>query len=70
MKNEVSNFRLGKFVEVGPFCEPLGWRVDINKIISLDNCGSNETMQKVLALIVWFQQNFQKKFGGSKISKI
>ena len=51
-RNEVSNFRLRQFGKVEPFCEPLGWRVDINNINSLDNSGSNETMQKVLALIV------------------
>ena len=51
-RNKVFNFRLGKFEKVGPFCEPLGWRVDINNINSLDNSGSNETMQKVLASIV------------------
>ena len=51
-RNEVSNFRLRKFEEVEPFCGPLGWRVDINTINSLDNSGSNETMQKVLASIV------------------
>ena len=50
-RNEVSNFRLRKFAEVGPFCEPLEWRVDINNINSLDNSGSNETMQKVLSSI-------------------
>ena len=51
-RNEVSNFRLGKFEQVEPFCEPNGADVDINNINSLDNSGSNETMQKVLALIV------------------
>ena len=51
-RNEVSNFRLRKFEKVGPFCEPNGADVDINNIDSLDNSGSNETMQKVLALIV------------------
>ena len=47
-----SIFDLRKFEKVGPFCKPLGWRVDINNINSLDNSGSNETMQKVLASIV------------------
>ena len=51
-RNEVSNFRLGQFEKVEPFCEPLEWRVDINTRNSLDNSGSNETMQKVLASIV------------------
>ena len=51
-RNEVFNFCLGKFAEVGPFCEPNGPDVDINNINSLDNSGSNETMQKVLASIV------------------
>ena len=51
-RNEVSNFCLGQFEKVEPFCEPLGWRVDINTRNSWDNSGSNETMQKVLALIV------------------
>ena len=35
-----------------PFCEPNVADVDINTVNSLDNSGSNETMQKVLALIV------------------
>ena len=35
-----------------PFCEHYGPDVDINTENSLDNSGSNETMQKVLALIV------------------
>ena len=51
-RNEVSNFRLRKFAKVGPFCEPNEPDVDINNINSLDNSGSNETMQKVLASIV------------------
>ena len=51
-RNEVSNFRLRKFRKVEPFCEPLGWHVDINTRNSLDHSGSNEAMQKVLALIV------------------
>ena len=51
-RNEVSNFHLRKFAEVGPFCEPNVADVDINNINSLDNSGSNETMQKVLASIV------------------
>ena len=51
-RNEVSNFRLGQFEEVVPFCEPNVADVDINNINSLDNSGSNETMQKVLASIV------------------
>ena len=51
-RNEVSNFRLQKFEKVGPFCEPNEPDVDINTRNSLDNSGSNETMQKVLALIV------------------
>ena len=51
-RNEGSNFCLGQFGKVEPFCGPLEWRVDINTRNSLDNSGSNETMQKVLALIV------------------
>ena len=51
-RNEVSNFRLRKFEKVVPFCDLYGPDVDINNINSLDNSGSNETMQKVLALIV------------------
>ena len=51
-RNEVSNFCLRKFEEVVPFCEHYGPDVDINNINSLDNSGSNETMQKVLASIV------------------
>ena len=49
-RNKVSNFRLRMFEKVGPFCEHYGPDVDINTIDSLDNSGSNETMQKVLAL--------------------
>ena len=51
-RNEVSNFRLRKFGEVEPFCDLYGADVDINTKNSLDNSGSNETMQKVLASIV------------------
>ena len=51
-RNEVSNFRLRKFEKVGPFCEHYVADVDINTENSLDNSGSNETMQKVLASIV------------------
>ena len=69
-RNEVSNYRLRKFGKVGPFCEPNEWRVDINTENSLDNSGSNETMQKVLALIVWLWRNFQKNFGGQKFRKL
>ena len=47
-----SNFRLRKFGEVEPFCDLYGADVDINTKNSLDNSGSNETMQKVLASIV------------------
>ena len=52
-------------MEVGPFCEHYGPDVDINTKNSLDHSGSNETMQKVLALA-----DLSKKFGGSKILKI
>ena len=48
----VSNFCLRKFAKVVPFCEPNGPDVDINNRNSLDNSGSNESMQKVLASIV------------------
>ena len=65
-----NNFCLGTFGEVVPFCEPNGPDVDINNINSLDNSGSNETMQKVLASIVQLQRSFQKNFGGSQNSKI
>ena len=51
-RNEVSNFRLRKFGEVEPFCDLYEADVDINTKNSLDNSGSNETMQKVLASIV------------------
>ena len=51
-RNEVSNFRLGKFEQVEPFCDLYEPDVDINTKNSLDNSGSNETMQKVLASIV------------------
>ena len=45
-------FAWESFGEVGPFCEHYGPDVDINNINSLDNSGSNETMQKVLTSIV------------------
>ena len=48
-RNQVSNFCLGKYAKVGPFCED---NVAINTGNSLDYSGSNETMQKVLASIV------------------
>ena len=51
-RNEVSNFRLRKFGEVEPFCDLYVADFDINTENSLDNSGSNETMQKVLASIV------------------
>ena len=51
-RNEVSNFRLRKFAQVEPFCDLYVADVDTNTENSLDNSGSNETMQKVLALIV------------------
>ena len=51
-RNELSNFCLRQFAKVVPFCEPNEADVDINTRNSLDNSGSNETMQKVLALIV------------------
>ena len=51
-RNEVSNFRWRKFEEVEPFCDLYEADVDINTKNSLDNSGSNETMQKVLASIV------------------
>ena len=47
-----SNFILGTFEQVEPFWEQYGPDVDINNVNSLDNSGSNETMQKVLASIV------------------
>ena len=59
-----------KFGVVVPFCEYYEADVDINTENSLDNSGSNETMQKVLALIVWLQRSFQKNFGGPKIRKL
>ena len=55
--------------KVEPFCDLYGPDVDINTENSLDNSGSNETMQKVLASIVWLQRNFQKKIGGPKFRK-
>ena len=58
-----------KFGKVEPFCEHYGPDVDINTENSLDNSGSNETMQKVLASIVWVWRNFQKNFGGPKFQK-
>ena len=47
---QVSNFRLGQFEQVEPFCDLYEPDVDINAKDSLDNSGSNETMQKSLAL--------------------
>ncbi len=44
--------------------------VDINTENSLDNSGSDETMQKVLASIVYLWRIFQKNVGGSKFFKI
>ena len=57
-RNEVSNFRLRQFAKVGPFCEHYEPDVDINTENSLDNSGSNETMQKVLASIVLLWRMF------------
>ena len=51
-RNEVSDFRLRQFEQVVPFCEHYGADIEINTRNSLDNSGSNDTMQKVLALIV------------------
>ena len=45
-------FPLRQFGEVGLFCEPNGPDIDINTDNSLDNSGSNETKQKILASIV------------------
>ena len=58
-----------QFGKVGPFCDLYGADVDINTNNSLDNSGSNETMQKVLASIVWLRRNFQKNLGGPKFPK-
>ena len=51
------------------FCDLYGPDVDINNKNSLENSGSNETMQKVLASIVWLPRNFQKKLRGPKFQK-
>ena len=51
-RNEVFNFHLGKFAEVGPFCDLFEADVDNNTKKSLDNFGSNKTIQKVLAWII------------------
>ena len=40
-REEKKSFPKKLFAEVGPFCEPLEWRVDVNNINSLDNSGSN-----------------------------
>ena len=53
-----------------PFCDLYGADVDIYTKNSPDNSRFDETMQKVLALIVKLWRIFQKKFWGSKISKI
>ena len=66
-RKEVSNFRLRKFAEVVPFCEPLGWCMDINARNSLDNSGSNETMQEGSSFDSLALVDFSKKLGGSKI---
>ena len=42
---------------------------DINTKNSLDNSGSNETMQKVLASIVKLWQSFKKNLGSQKFQK-
>ena len=47
-----------KFEKVGPFCKLYETSFDIKTVNSLDNSGSNEIMQKVLALIV------SNEFGG------
>ena len=69
-RNEVSNFRIRKFAQVGPVCEPNRPDVDINNISSLDNSGSNETMQKVLASIVQLWRIFPKDLGGQEFQKL
>ena len=56
-----SIFDLRKFEKVGPFCKLYETGVDIKTVNSLDNSGSNEIMQKVLALIVSLWHIFQKK---------
>ena len=48
-RNEVSHFRLGQFTKVVQFGELYGPDVDNN---TKNNSGSNETTQKVLALII------------------
>ena len=58
-----------KFAKTGPFCDLYGPDVGIDTENSLDNSGSNETMQKVLASIVWLRRNFKKNFGGPKFPK-
>ena len=58
-----------KFGEVEPFCDLYEADVNINTKNNLDNSGSNETMRKVLALIVKLWQIFQKKFRGKKFQK-
>ena len=54
---EKRGFQFSQFEEVVPFCEPNGPDVDINNRNSLDNSGSNETMQKVL--IFWGVPKFE-----------
>ena len=43
---------MGKLAQVELFYDHSGPDVDINTKNSLDNSGSNETMKKILALIV------------------
>ena len=58
-----------KFEQVEPFRDLYEADVDINTKNSLDNSGSNETMQKVLALIVKLWRIIKKKWG-SKILRV
>ena len=50
-----------KFAQVVPFCEYYEPDIDINTENSLDNSGSNETMQKVLASIVYIRNKTLEK---------
>ena len=66
----VFNFFLRKFGKVEEFHGPNEADVDINTKNSLDNSGSNETLQNALASIVQLWRIFEIFFYVSRISKI
>ena len=70
LEKRVFQSRLRQFGEVVPFYDLYEADVDITTKNSLDNSGSNETMQKVLAWIVKLWRIFQKNFGGPRFQKL